>query len=59
MYITVQPKRLGQPSKNINVFVDFLFGRWATEQSSTILSNLKPSQFPNRAEEILSIDGTI
>jgi len=56
--ITVQPKRQGQPSKNISVLVDLLFVCLADENSVTFCT-LNISQWPSLAEAILSTDEAI
>jgi hypothetical protein len=56
--ITVQPNRLGQPSKNISVLTDFLCESFGAKVSET-LSIQKAWQCPSLAEVTLSMDEAI
>lgn len=58
MCITVQPKRLGQPSKNISVLIDFLLESFGAKDSA-ILSIQKAWHCPSLAEVTLSMDEAI
>jgi hypothetical protein len=58
MNVTVHPKRLGQPSKNINVFTVFLFDILGDEHSVT-LSIQNVWQCPTIVEVTFSTDDAI